>query len=46
MVGEVEDENAWAAGGIEGHAGLSVLLQGSSSVLRLCKLLKIKKTKS
>lgn len=22
MLGEVEDENAWAAGGIEGHAGL------------------------
>ena len=22
LVGEVEDENAWAAGGIEGHAGL------------------------
>ena len=31
--GEVEDENAWAAGGIEGHAGL---FGDALSVYRLC----------
>lgn len=33
MLGEVEDENAWAAGGIEGHAGLFGTAFG---VHRLC----------
>ncbi len=33
MLGEVEDENAWAAGGIEGHAGLFGTAAG---VHRLC----------
>ncbi|WP_035240342.1 serine hydrolase domain-containing protein [Desulfobacter vibrioformis] len=33
MVGEVEDENAWAAGGIEGHAGLFGTADG---IHRLC----------
>ncbi|MBU0971189.1 MAG: serine hydrolase [Proteobacteria bacterium] len=33
LTGEVEDENAWAAGGIEGHAGL---FGDAASVHRLC----------
>ena len=33
MLGEVEDENAWAAGGVEGHAGLFGTAAG---VHRLC----------
>ena len=33
IIGEVEDENAWAAGGIEGHAGLFGTAAG---VYRLC----------
>lgn len=33
ILGEVEDENAWAAGGIEGHAGL---FGTASGVHRLC----------
>ena len=33
IVGEVEDENAWAAGGVEGHAGLFGTAVG---VHRLC----------
>lgn len=33
MQGEVEDENAWVAGGIEGHAGL---FGDGASVFRLC----------
>ena len=33
LVGEVEDENAWAAGGVEGHAGL---FSDAFSVYRLC----------
>ncbi|WP_020585921.1 serine hydrolase domain-containing protein [Desulfobacter curvatus] len=34
ILGEVEDENAWAAGGIEGHAGLFGTAAG---VHRLCR---------
>ena len=34
LVGEVEDENAWAAGGIEGHAGL---FGDALSVAALCE---------
>ena len=33
LVGEVEDENAWAAGGVEGHAGL---FGTALAVHRLC----------
>ncbi|MBU3951334.1 MAG: serine hydrolase [Proteobacteria bacterium] len=33
LTGEVEDENAWAAGGIEGHAGL---FGDASSIHTLC----------
>lgn len=33
LVGEVDDDNAWAAGGIEGHAGL---FGDTGSVYRLC----------
>lgn len=33
IIGEVEDENAWAAGGVEGHAGLFGTAAG---VHRLC----------
>lgn len=46
MLGEVEDENAWAAGGVEGHAGLFGTAAG---VHRLCcqilKALEHKETK-
>lgn len=39
LVGEVDDDNAWAAGGIEGHAGL---FGDALSVFALCcELLKI-----
>ncbi len=34
ITGEVDDENAWAAGGIEGHAGL---FGDAMSVYRVCK---------
>lgn len=34
LAGEVEDENAWAAGGVEGHAGL---FGDALSVFRLCR---------
>lgn len=34
MLGEVEDENAWAAGGVEGHAGL---FGTAAAVHRLCR---------
>ncbi|HKJ98767.1 MAG TPA: serine hydrolase domain-containing protein [Desulfotignum sp.] len=33
LTGEVEDENAWAAGGIQGHAGL---FGDAESIYRLC----------
>jgi serine-type D-Ala-D-Ala carboxypeptidase len=33
LTGEVEDENAWAAGGIQGHAGL---FGDAGSIYRLC----------
>ena len=33
LVGEVDDDNAWAAGGIEGHAGL---FGDTGSVYRVC----------
>lgn len=33
LTGEVEDENAWVAGGIQGHAGL---FGSASAVYRLC----------
>ncbi len=33
LVGEVDDDNAWAAGGIEGHAGL---FGNAGSIYKLC----------
>jgi len=33
LVGEVDDDNAWAAGGIEGHAGL---FGNAASIYKLC----------
>ncbi|MBU1195898.1 MAG: serine hydrolase [Proteobacteria bacterium] len=39
LVGEVDDENAWAAGGIEGHAGL--FGDAFSVFVLCCELLKI-----